>query len=82
MARLELFGTPHCPHTQDLREWLEWKRSDFVEYDVEADPVAREKMRAVAGGQCVVPLLVEDGKVIQVGWQGRTCVVDLVVDTE
>jgi hypothetical protein len=22
-----------------------------------------------------VPLLVEDGKVIQVGWQGRACVV-------
>ena len=77
MARLELFGTARCPHTQDLREWLEWKRSDFVEYDVEADPVAREKMQSVAGGQRVVPLLVEDGKVIQVGWQGRTCVVDV-----
>lgn len=77
MARLELFGTARCPHTQDLREWLEWKRSDFVEYDVEADPVAREKMRSVAGGQRVVPLLVEDGKVIQVGWQGRTCVVEV-----
>ena len=76
MARLELFGTARCPHTQDMREWLEWKRSDFVEYDVEADPVAREKMRALAEGQRVVPLLVEDGKVIQVGWQGRTCVVD------
>jgi glutaredoxin 3 len=58
-----------------MREWLEWKRSDFVEYDVEADPAARERMRAVAGGR-VVPLLVEDGKVVQVGWQGRTCVVD------
>ena len=76
MARFELFGTNRCPHTQDMREWLEWKRSDFVEYDVEADPAAREKMRAVAGGQRVVPLLVEDGKVVQVGWQGRTCVVD------
>lgn len=76
MATLELYGTTRCPHTQDMREWLEWKRSDFVEYDVEADPVARERMRAVAGGQRVVPLLVEDGKVIQVGWQGRTCVVD------
>ena len=76
MARLELYGTIRCPHTQDMREWLEWKRSDFVEYDVEADPVARERMRTVAGGQRVIPLLVEDGKVIQVGWQGRTCVVE------
>jgi glutaredoxin len=76
VAKLELYGTIRCPHTQDMREWLEWKGSDFVEYDVEADPVARERMRTVAGGQRVVPLLVEDGKVIQVGWQGRTCVVE------
>jgi hypothetical protein len=23
-----------------------------------------------------VPLLVEDGRVVQVGWQGRSCIVD------
>lgn len=77
MATFELYGTAGCPHTQDMREWLEWKRSDFVEYDVEFDPVARERMRELAAGQRNVPLLVEDGKVVQVGWQGRCCVVDL-----
>jgi glutaredoxin 3 len=60
-----------------MREWLEWKRSDFVEYDVEADPVARHRMRVLAAGQRSVPLLVEDGKVIQIGWQGRSCMVDV-----
>ena len=77
MARLELFGTARCPHTSEMRDWLEWKRSDFVEYDVEADATARRRMREVAAGQRNVPLLVEDGKVVQVGWQGRSCVVDL-----
>lgn len=77
MAKLELYGTASCPHTGEMREWLEWKRSDFVEYDVEADPAARARMREVAAGQRNVPLLIEDGKVVQVGWQGRTCVVDL-----
>lgn len=76
MARLELYGTARCPYTEEMRDWLEWKRSDFVEYDVEADPVARRRMRDVAGGQRNVPLLVEDGKVVQIGWQGRCCVVD------
>jgi glutaredoxin len=76
VARLELYGTARCPYTEEMRDWLEWKRSDFVEYDVEADPVARGRMRDVAGGQRNVPLLVEDGKVVQVGWQGRCCVVD------
>ena len=76
MARLEPYGTARCPYTEEMRDWLEWKRSDFVEYDVEADPVARRRMRDVAGGQRNVPLLVEDGKVVQIGWQGRCCVVD------
>lgn len=77
MARLELYGTARCPHTQEMREWLEWRRSDFVEYDVEADPEARHRMRRLAAGQRSVPLLVEDGKVIQIGWQGRSCLVDM-----
>ena len=76
MARLELYGTARCPYTGEMRDWLEWKRSEFVEYDVEADPAARVRMREVARGQRNVPLLVEDGKVVQVGWQGRSCVVD------
>jgi glutaredoxin len=77
VAKLELFGTSRCPHTQEIREWLEWKRSDFVEYDVEADVAARQRMRELTAGQRVVPLLVEDGKVIQIGWQGRSCFVDV-----
>jgi glutaredoxin len=77
VPRLELFGTARCPHTGEMRDWLEWKRSDFIEYDVEADPAARARMRELAKGQRTVPILVEDGKVVQVGWQGRGCIVDL-----
>ncbi|MFZ0292044.1 MAG: glutaredoxin domain-containing protein [Candidatus Sulfotelmatobacter sp.] len=77
MAKLELFGTARCPHTQEMREWLEWKRSDFIEYDVEADTAARQRMRELAVGQRAVPVLVENGKVIQIGWQGRSCFVDV-----
>lgn len=77
MTKLELFGTARCPHTSEMREWLEWKRTPFVEYDVEADPAARSRMRDLAAGQRSVPLLVEDGRVVQVGWQGHSCIVDL-----
>ena len=77
MGKLELFGAAHCPHTQEMREWLEWKRSDFVEYDVEADADALRRMRELAAGQRSVPVLVEDGKVLQIGWQGRSCMVDV-----
>jgi glutaredoxin len=75
MPKTELYGTASCPYTQELREWLEWKRRDFEEYDVEADPEALQRMNDATGGQLTVPVLVEDGKVVQVGWQGRGCVV-------
>jgi glutaredoxin 3 len=75
MKRVELYGTPGCPHTRDMRAWLEMRGADFVEYDVEADRVARERMRVLAGSQRTVPVLVEDGEVVQIGWQGRGCTV-------
>ncbi len=75
MATLELYGTASCPYTQELREWLEWTRREFVEYDVEADPEARKRMASFDSSLRTVPVLVEDGKVIQVGWHGRGCIV-------
>ncbi len=71
----ELYGTSTCPYTQDMREWLEWQGHVFVEYDVEADAAALLRMQAATGGQRTVPVLLEDGKVAQVGWQGRGCIV-------
>jgi mycoredoxin len=75
MAKLELFGAASCPHTREMREWLEWRGSDFVEYDVERDREALARMCRLTGRR-IVPVLVEDGKVIQSGWQGRGCVID------
>jgi len=75
VATLELFGTASCPYTQEMREWLEWRGCDFVEHDVEADSAAREKLLALVGGQRTVPVLVEEGKVVKIGWQGRGCVI-------
>jgi glutaredoxin len=75
VAILELYGTKSCQYTQEMREWLEWKGTEFVEYDVEADPEARDRMRSLANGQRTVPILVDGDKVVQIGWQGRGCVV-------
>ena len=75
MAKFELFGSARCQFTQELRDWLEWKGREFVEYDVEADADALKRMQALTNGQRTVPVLVENGKVVQIGWQGRGCVV-------
>jgi glutaredoxin 3 len=60
-----------------MREWLEFRHCEFVEYDVDRDAEARARMNALTNGQRTVPVLVEDGKVTQIGWQGHGCVVAL-----
>lgn len=72
---VELFGTKSCPHTTEARADLEWRGVAFAEYDVEADDEARRRMIQLTGGQRTVPVVVEDGRVTQIGWQGRGCVV-------
>jgi glutaredoxin 3 len=74
---LELFGTTTCPYTAEMREDLEFRGRDFVEYDVDSDADALRRMTALAGGggAAAVPVLVEDGRVLQVGYNGRSCYV-------
>jgi glutaredoxin len=59
-----------------MRDWLEFHRKEFVAYDVEADTAARQRMRDLTGNQRSVPVLIEDGQVKQIGWQGRCCMLD------
>ena len=75
MARTELYGTASCPYTREMREWLELRNREFDEFDVDFDPEALEQMLAITGGQRMVPVLVENGKVTAIGWLGRGCVV-------
>lgn len=72
---VELYGTRTCPYTAELREDLEWKGVPFVEYDVEGDPAARERLGRLVSGALSVPVLVQDGQVVSIGWQGRACYV-------
>jgi mycoredoxin len=75
-ARLELYGAASCPYTAELREQLEWDGREFADYDVEADAAAGARLTALTGGRMAVPVLVEDGRVVQTGWQGRSCMVE------
>ena len=72
---LELFGTRACPYTAELRDDLEWQGRAFVEYDVEQDAAALQRLADLCAAPLAVPVLVEDGKVVQVGMSGRSCYV-------
>lgn len=71
----ELFGTRSCRYTAELREDLEWRGLAFEEHDVDDDESALERMLELTSGSQIVPVLIEDGEVIQIGVGGRGCYV-------
>ena len=72
---VELYVAPGCEFSAAAREDLEWRGVDFVEFDVERDPGARERMLQLTGGFRTVPVIVEEGKPVQIGWMGRGCTI-------
>jgi glutaredoxin 3 len=72
---VELYTAVGCEFSEAAREDLEWRGVEFVEYDVEEDPEARERMLGITGGNRTVPVIVEEGKPAQIGWMGRGCTV-------
>lgn len=73
--QVELYATASCLYSAEAREDLEWRGVEFVEYDVEQDGRARERMLGITGGDRTVPVIVEEGKPPQVGWMGRGCII-------
>ena len=72
---VELYSTAGCPYSDAAREDLEWRGLDFVEYDVERDRDAYERMLELTGGNRTVPVISEEGKPVQIGWMGRGCII-------
>ncbi len=71
--RIELYTASGCPYSEAAREDLEWRGVEFVEFDVERDRAARERMLELTDGKRTVPVIFEEGKPVQVGWMGRGC---------
>lgn len=70
---IELYTTAGCPHSEAAREDLEWRGADFVEYDVEKDREAYERMLRLTDGNRTVPVIFEEGKPVRIGWMGQGC---------
>ena len=75
VAKLELYGSKHCQYTAELMEELEWQGETFSYFDVDEDANALSRMLALTQNARNVPVLVENGKVKAIGYQGRSCTV-------
>lgn len=72
---VELYGTANCQYCAAAHEDFEWRGVEFVEYDVEQDSQAYARMLQLTGGNRTVPVIVEEGKPVQIGWMGRGCAI-------
>ena len=70
---IELYAAAACEHCAAAREDFEWRGIEYVEYDVEKDAEAYTRMLQLTGGARTVPVIVEEGKPVRVGWMGRGC---------
>jgi glutaredoxin 3 len=71
----ELFTTPGCPFCAAARDDLEWRGVDFTEHNVESDPEALSRMLELTGGARTVPVILEPGRHLQIGWNGQGCAI-------
>lgn len=69
MADVTIYTKPGCPYCASAKEHYRDKGIDFKEIDVYDVPGAKEKAIKLSGGQAIVPVIVEEGKV-QVGFGG------------
>jgi glutaredoxin 3 len=71
----EIYMVAGCAHCVAAREDLEWRGTPYVEHDVEYDDAARARMLRLTGGVETVPVIVETGRPVRIGWMGQGCVV-------
>jgi glutaredoxin 3 len=66
-----LYTKPGCPYCQKAREHYTEMGIDFDDRNAQDNPVYRKEMLSITKGDLTVPVVVENGKLKQIGWEGR-----------
>jgi glutaredoxin 3 len=66
-----LYTKPGCPYCQKAREHYNAHGIPFEDRNAQDNLEYRKEMFAYTKGDPTVPTIVEDGKLKEIGWQGR-----------
>ena len=69
--KVKIYTKPGCPYCAKAREFYTGKGISFEDLNAQDNLEYREEMLAFTGGDRTVPTIVEDGKLKQIGWEGR-----------
>jgi glutaredoxin 3 len=66
-----MYVKPGCPYCEQARLGLRSEGREFEERDATANPDWKAELMRFSRRTGVVPTIVEDGRVVSVGWNGH-----------
>ena len=66
-----IYTKPGCPYCAKAREHYTQKGIAFEDRNAQDNLDFRKEMFSFSNGDPTVPVIVEDGKLKQIGWEGR-----------
>ena len=71
MSNVVMYTKPGCPHCAKAKTWYSENGISFTEKNAQDSRDIRAEMFTFSDGDPTVPVIVEDGKLKQIGWEGR-----------
>jgi len=71
MSKVIIYTKPGCPYCAKARHWYTAQGIDFEERNAQDEPAYRREMLKFSSNDPTVPVIVIDGVLKQVGWEGR-----------
>lgn len=71
MAEVIIYTKPGCPYCAKAKSWYGAQGIAFEERNAQDDPLFRRQMLGYSNNDPTVPVIVVDGLLKQIGWEGR-----------
>jgi len=71
MSEVVIYTKPGCPYCAKAMSWYRSQGIDFVEKNAQDDLGNRREMFHFSDDDPTVPVIVVDGKLKEIGWEGR-----------
>lgn len=68
---VRIYTKPDCPYCAKARESYTARGIAFEELNAQDNMKFREEMLSITDGDPTVPVIVENGQLKQIGWEGR-----------
>jgi glutaredoxin 3 len=71
MEHVVIYTKPGCPYCAKAKDWYTEQRIPFEERNAQENRAYRKEMFKYSDNDPTVPVIVIDGKLKQIGWEGR-----------